>query len=508
MLSRLEKYKQLNSKKTKKSTVFSIILMLGFILFLLNYNFGIDFSIVAVLLKIVIFLSLILRSAYLLTIHIESRKWMYMYFAGIMASVPAVYYIYERTEITLSIIPYYQFFVSFIFFTLLFTIIFFTIFRFTKHRYNPILVSIEAIQVRWLTLSGYLVLILIIVLVVGDYRERLQIMEERLQLVEVEYAKYNTCNEKDSVRKIRSSVVRIVGGESEGSGFVINSDGLILTNFHVIQFEASPKVILPDYTLEQAEIVMVDKDTDLAVLKIRAMIPELEFGDSDVLEQTDELYSSGFPFGGDLQGELTVKKGIMAGKRYFKDYDVQFIQTDSTLNPGLSGGPMTNKCGQVVGINTVGGAGMGLAVSSNTIEKKLAAMSTADADPLKDITALDIQPDLDPEHAVQGFYDYIKLRRLDKAFSLLGDYKKNVKYDNWIRGYATNLDTSVISLKADIDNPMKVYVKLSTKDLIEDEIIYKYFEGFWVVKEEGKKYLLNDPDIKEVDEPDYLWIDD
>lgn len=235
-------------------------------------------------------------------------------------------------------------------------------------------------------------------------------------------------------------------------------------------------------------------------------LPPLIRGDSDVLEQTDELYAMGFQFGGELQGEMTVKKGILAGKRYFKDSDVQFIQTDSTLNPGLSGGPMTNQCGEVVGINTLGASGLGLAISSTSINKKWQEMKESDQDPLKDIKVLDIRPNDDPLHAVQAFYDYIKLRRLDKAFDLLGEYKKDFNFDDWKKGYGTNLDTSVVTVKEDDIDKNKINVKLATKDLIYDEIVYKYFEGYWIVKEVNGKLLLWEARIKEVEDPDWSWF--
>src|SRR5438034_2744878 len=93
------------------------------------------------------------------------------------------------------------------------------------------------------------------------------------------------CNIKDSLPQLQKSIVRIIGGEAEGSGFAIDKN-TILTNFHVIQFEASPKVVLPDNTFQTAQIVLADKDDDLALLKIDASVPIVQFGDSDKLIQT------------------------------------------------------------------------------------------------------------------------------------------------------------------------------------------------------------------------------
>ena len=87
------------------------------------------------------------------------------------------------------------------------------------------------------------------------------------------------CNEKDSIEKVRQSVVRIVGGEGEGSGFAIKDGGVILTNFHVIEFEPSPKVILPDNSFQTAEILMADKNADLAIIKINKNLPVISWGE-------------------------------------------------------------------------------------------------------------------------------------------------------------------------------------------------------------------------------------
>src|SRR3990167_6764846 len=85
------------------------------------------------------------------------------------------------------------------------------------------------------------------------------------------------CNEKDTVEKVRRSVVRVVGGGGEGSGFAIQKGGFILTNFYVIDSEPAPKIILPNNTFETGEVIMADKDADLAVIKIKKVLPALRF---------------------------------------------------------------------------------------------------------------------------------------------------------------------------------------------------------------------------------------
>lgn len=110
--------------------------------------------------------------------------------------------------------------------------------------------------------------------------KRIDALSKRLEKIETRLGGPTKigCNEKDSIEKMRQSVVRIIGGESEGSGFAIKDGGIILTNFHVIEFEPSPKVVLPDNSFETAEILMADKNADLATIKINKNLPVISWG--------------------------------------------------------------------------------------------------------------------------------------------------------------------------------------------------------------------------------------
>jgi serine protease Do len=158
---------------------------------------------------------------------------------------------------------------------------------------------------------------------------------------------------------------------SLGSGFVFSSDGYIVTNNHVIEGADSIKVNLqtgkngdPSY---DAEVIGTDKETDLALLKIKAdkPLPYLAFGDSDALKVGQWVMAIGNPFGLDH----TVTAGIVSAKGRTigaGPYD-NFIQTDASINPGNSGGPLINLDGQVIGINTAivaSGQGIGFAIPS------------------------------------------------------------------------------------------------------------------------------------------------
>jgi hypothetical protein len=316
------------------------------------------------------------------------------------------------------------------------------------------------------------------------------------------------CNERDTVEKVRRSVVRVVGGEGEGSGFAIQKGGFILTNFHVVDSEPSPKVILPDNTFETGEVVMADKDADLAVIKIKKDLPAVKFARLGWMCPAEEVLAIGFPFGGGLSGESFVIRGAFSRSTKDKENGVEYLLTDMTMLSGISGGPMVNICGDVVGINTSGLflGGMGMAISSDSIMEKYRKMSTS-KEPLKDVQKTVFEPNKNSLEAVRCFYNYLKARQLEKAFELLSDnFVIGYSFEQWARGYQPMLDTSIVIIKPDKKIVNRIYIKLSTKDLVDDEIVYKYFEGYWDVRQVSGKWLLWKPKIREVEDPEEEWV--
>ena len=134
-----------------------------------------------------------------------------------------------------------------------------------------------------------------------------------------------------------------------GSGFIIESNGLILTNAHVVEGATNIYVTLTDKREFKAKLLGMDKRTDVAVVKIEARdLPRLPLGDSSRVRVGEWVLAIGSPFG----LENTVTAGIVSAKsRDTGDY-LPFIQTDVAVNPGNSGGPLLNTAGQVIGINS------------------------------------------------------------------------------------------------------------------------------------------------------------
>src|ERR1700722_13086431 len=160
---------------------------------------------------------------------------------------------------------------------------------------------------------------------------------------------------------------------SLGSGFIVDTSGIVVTNNHVIADADEINIIMNDGSKFKAELVGVDKKTDLAVLKFKPSKPliAVKFGDSDKLRLGEWVIAIGNPFS--LGG--TVTAGIVSARN--RDissgpYD-NYIQTDAAINRGNSGGPLFNLDGEVIGVNTLiispsgGSIGIGFAVPSKTV---------------------------------------------------------------------------------------------------------------------------------------------
>lgn len=178
-------------------------------------------------------------------------------------------------------------------------------------------------------------------------------------------------------RFFRDQIPREHRQRSLGSGFVIDEEGHILTNNHVVEKTDEIKVVLADSREYEAEIVGRDPRTDLALIKIKTTTPlkPLPLGDSDAMNVGDWVLAIGNPFG----LEWTVTAGIISAKyrRIGADSYANFIQTDASINPGNSGGPLLNTRGEVVGINsaifsrTGGSIGIGFAIPVNLAKELL-----------------------------------------------------------------------------------------------------------------------------------------
>ncbi len=162
-----------------------------------------------------------------------------------------------------------------------------------------------------------------------------------------------------------------------GSGVIIEDNGYIVTNQHVIEGANKITVVIPGKGSYEAELVGSDAMTDLALLKIEVSdLVALPIGDSDQMRVGEKVMAIGNPFG---YFQQTVTAGIISAvgrqvRMPGSDYVYTFLQTDALVNPGNSGGPLLNLKAEIIGINTakialVGVEGIGLAVPSNTVKR-------------------------------------------------------------------------------------------------------------------------------------------
>jgi S1-C subfamily serine protease len=170
----------------------------------------------------------------------------------------------------------------------------------------------------------------------------------------------------------------LVPQEGQGTGFIIDKEGHIITNYHVIAEARQVEVTLQNRKKYRATIVGTDRSHDLAIVQIKAPgLQPMTLGDSTNLQVGQKVYAIGNPFG--LAGTLT--RGIVSSIRQVQEPDgmviEEAIQTDAAINPGNSGGPLLNWHGEVIGINTmiassVGqSAGIGFAIPINTAKAVL-----------------------------------------------------------------------------------------------------------------------------------------
>ena len=207
----------------------------------------------------------------------------------------------------------------------------------------------------------------------------------------------------------------LVPQEGQGSGFIIDREGHILTNYHVIAEARQIDVTLHNRKKYRASIVGTDRSHDLAIIQIKA--PDLNpmtMGDSKNLQVGQKVYAIGNPFG--LAGTLT--SGIVSSIRQVQEPDGmtidEAIQTDAAINPGNSGGPLLNSHGEVIGINTMiagnpgvnQSAGIGFAIPVNTAKAVLNDLLTLGRvrRPALGVVTIPISPDIADQMGLAADY--------------------------------------------------------------------------------------------------------
>ena len=301
---------------------------------------------------------------------------------------------------------------------------------------------------------------------------------------------------------IQNSVVRVVGGYSEGSGFFIAPDQVI-TNFHVIADEPSPKIIFPNGDFVTPIKIVGDEEVDLAVLFTEKQYGKLVLPLPDRIKfhEDEPLIAAGYPLGTDLAGKATLLKGRFIDFRKSRQMVIGYIQTDISLVKGMSGGPLVDQCGNVVGINTISLAGLSLFINADWAKTIVPDFTD------QNITKIEVDPSISPEEAVKAFYIYLKARRMEDGFNLLSEkYLEKTNFEEWTNRFANVLDVQIFISEPYEDTKDTVFVKFATKNWSDGEADYYFYEGTWQTILEDGVYKMLKSKIKEVENPEWDWF--
>ena len=264
--------------------------------------------------------------------------------------------------------------------------------------------------------------------------------------------KLGALSNAEIIKRVKPATVYIQSDDGSGSGMIIEADGFILTNAHVVKGFTNVHVTLQSNEVYPAVVIGRDENADLAVLKINGdHFPMVQFGDSNKVNQGDEVFTFGFPFG--IEGDVSFKEGTVS--RRIEGY----FETSAEIHPGNSGGPLVNIYGQVVGVNT---AIFGKSISGiqlgETIKLAIPINTAKDLIPkLKEglsVTVAPEQPRIDAQKlciilknefiVFDNIYSELSKEYLDLVnFMLTPDNLKgltgadylNESYKNWIKIY-------------------------------------------------------------------------
>ncbi len=183
----------------------------------------------------------------------------------------------------------------------------------------------------------------------------------------------------------------------QGSGFIVDADGYVVTNAHVVGDADAVRVVLADGREFDGEVIGRDRATDLALVRVETdePLPTLALGDSSALRVGEPVMAMGNPFGlgGTVTAGIVSARGRNIGAGPYDD----FIQTDAPINPGNSGGPLVNGAGEVVGVNTAifspsgGNVGIGFAIPANMVQD-IVAQLRADGTVIRGWLGVGLQP--------------------------------------------------------------------------------------------------------------------
>lgn len=305
-----------------------------------------------------------------------------------------------------------------------------------------------------------------------------------------------------NISQAADSVVMIEGEQGVGSGFFVEKN-FIVTNNHVVDHNPITKILIGNQDLASgARVVATDSLRDIALIKITnySDMPFLTGATRPVIP-IDEVYAIGYPLG----RNLTISKGIVSALTLDDYDDRRFIQTDASIIPGNSGGPLVDICGKVVGMNTQtlqGQENAGFAIEYSQLNDRIQAMiKTAEG-----ATPQEIKLSYPSEQAEVVAKYYTTLSGGD----ILGAYnnfysssrKAKLPYDNWSKGLEQTIFIRLVSVElSDKPNVINAHFYATERNIETWEWKTGEFEGTWTLIREGGLWRMNESNIKDITKP-------
>lgn len=322
-----------------------------------------------------------------------------------------------------------------------------------------------------------------------------QVSKEKIE----EFAVKGVCDEEQSIKRVKDSIVKVTGDQNEGTGFIIREEGYILTNYHLVKTNNLPRIVLPDNTPVAGKLFNWDEQSNLAIIKIdRSNLKPLQFAEPDKLQPEEEVYALSYSSDQKILNE-TVKKGIYLAVIPSSITGIEYLKINANLNKKNSGSPVIDSCGNIVGI---------VAPSVQQSEKLSFAVSAKSArsfaDSLINAGSRNMYVYIsDPEimvNTVAQFYNYLSGRQTDLAYGLFSNnFKKIAKnYADFAKGYDSTLNIYLMDIRFVDQSMNSVYVRVAASDYTNGEkVMFKTFEGIWTLIQEDGIWKLDSANISQ-----------
>jgi len=281
-----------------------------------------------------------------------------------------------------------------------------------------------------------------------------------------------SCSETKAAEMAKKAVVKISTGDGSGSGFFIKDGAYIVTNNHVVEGVKNVKITLSDGIEIKGEVINGDNKIDIAVIKPSTTGSDsLDYAQITIKSIGDTVIAAGFPFSDadEFKGEASITRGVLSAFRK-NERQTEYIQTDAAINFGNSGGPLVNKCGQVVGINDFifrlfESEGTNYAISIRSAQKVIDELIANPSSNLPLGTLPPFGEDIDPIDLVREYYANLSSSKLSDAYALFSTKrKKEIAYTDWEKLYKNVIYVDIQNIEKIQEDPPKVKTLVTVVD--------------------------------------------